>query len=167
MPKPLSSGTCPREASHASQGAKILAIRDFDDPSQNGYVTDRENVPSPHRYWLVTDVTRGRLSAGQGRQTKMDNAIVERAVRALTEIGAVRPVAPESTGDVLEPVSRGTTGHKVPDKLQDQISSLAACGSLDCAGCYDVGGGRRIHPPKCGEEYRVWIERWEARGRMQ
>jgi hypothetical protein len=28
----------------------------------------------------------------------------------------------------------------------------APCGSPDCAGCYDVGDGRKIHPPKIGED---------------
>ena len=26
---------------------------------------------------------------------------------------------------------------------------LALCDSPHCAGCYDVGDGRKIHPPKC------------------
>jgi len=26
--------------------------------------------------------------------------------------------------------------------------SLAACGSPNCGGCYEVGGGFKIHPPK-------------------
>ena len=43
----------------------------------------------------------------------------------------------------------------------------ASCDSPNCAGCYDVGDGRRIHPPKCGEDYRAWLERWEGRGRLQ
>jgi hypothetical protein len=46
-------------------------------------------------------------------------------------------------------------------------SGLAPCGSPHCAGCYDVGDGRRIHPPKCGEKYRAWRERWEAGGKVQ
>jgi hypothetical protein len=43
----------------------------------------------------------------------------------------------------------------------------APCGSPFCAGCYGVGEGRKIHPPKCGEEYRKWLERWEAKGKVQ
>ena len=34
------------------------------------------------------------------------------------------------------------------------VRKLAPCGSPDCAGCYDVSEGRKIHPPKCGEDYR-------------
>jgi hypothetical protein len=44
---------------------------------------------------------------------------------------------------------------------------LAECGSPYCAGCYDVGDGKKIHPPRCGEEYRKWLERWEAKGKPQ
>lgn len=37
----------------------------------------------------------------------------------------------------------------------------AVCGCPNCAGCYDVGDGRKIHPPKCGEDllrWRAWLE---------
>jgi hypothetical protein len=44
---------------------------------------------------------------------------------------------------------------------------LAPCGSSDCAGCYDVGDGKRIHPPKIGDEYRNWLLRWEGNGKIQ
>lgn len=43
----------------------------------------------------------------------------------------------------------------------------ALCGSPHCAGCYEVAPGVRIHPPTCSEEYRAWLEHWEAKGRMQ
>jgi hypothetical protein len=33
------------------------------------------------------------------------------------------------------------------------IQKLAACGSSQCNGCYDVGDGRKIHPPKPGALY--------------
>jgi hypothetical protein len=44
---------------------------------------------------------------------------------------------------------------------------LALCGSPRCAGCYDVGDGRRIHPPKVGEDYQRWLERWKPKGSLQ
>ena len=98
----------------------------------------------------------------------MDKAIVERALRALAEIGAARPAMPElprKTPELANPAP--ATQHQVADKPEAQSDSLAPCGSSDCAGCYDVGDGRRIHPPKCGEKYRAWLERWETRGRVQ
>ena len=42
-----------------------------------------------------------------------------------------------------------------------------SCGSPHCAGCYDVGNGNKIHPPKCGAEYRAWLERWQPEGKPQ
>jgi hypothetical protein len=48
-----------------------------------------------------------------------------------------------------------------------QPDELAPCGSTDCAGCYDVGDGRKIHPPKIGEDYRKWLERWKPIGMAQ
>ena len=47
------------------------------------------------------------------------------------------------------------------------IAPIAACGSPYCAGCYDVGDGKKIHPPRCGEKYLEWLKRWEPRGRSQ
>jgi hypothetical protein len=42
-----------------------------------------------------------------------------------------------------------------------------SCGSPQCAGCYDVGDGRKIHPPKCGQDYLDWLKKWEAGGAVQ
>jgi hypothetical protein len=50
---------------------------------------------------------------------------------------------------------------------QAQSNDLALCGSSDCAGCYDVGDGKQLHPPKCGEEYLNRLERWKPEGKVQ
>lgn len=34
--------------------------------------------------------------------------------------------------------------------------SLAPCGSPHCGGCYSVGEGRKIHPPKASSEWIAW-----------
>jgi hypothetical protein len=39
----------------------------------------------------------------------------------------------------------------------EQSSASAACESPHCAGCYEVARGVRIHPPKCGNDYRRWV----------
>lgn len=44
---------------------------------------------------------------------------------------------------------------------------LAPCGSPHCAGCYGVGGGRKVHPPKSSEKWLVWLERWKPKGKPQ
>jgi hypothetical protein len=54
-----------------------------------------------------------------------------------------------------------------PAILEALRTGLAACGSPHCAGCYEVGDGRKIHPPKIGEDYRKWLERWKPRGKPQ
>jgi hypothetical protein len=46
-------------------------------------------------------------------------------------------------------------------------ANLAACSSPHCAGCYDVGDGKRIHPPKCSPEWLAWLERWKPPGTVQ
>jgi len=52
-------------------------------------------------------------------------------------------------------------------RLLEAEAGSAACGSSHCAGCYEVEPGVRIHPPKCGEEYRGWLERWQPKGKPQ
>ncbi len=76
-----------------------------------------------------------------------------------------------------EPHARASTKHvpsqlrpspiKAADKRKAQSNGLAPCGSSDCAGCYDVGDARKIHPPKIGEGYREWLERWKPNGKVQ
>ena len=47
------------------------------------------------------------------------------------------------------------------------IAQIAACGSPHCAGCYDVGDGRKIHPPKCGADFLRWRAWLEGKGPRQ
>jgi len=32
--------------------------------------------------------------------------------------------------------------------------SPAPCGSLCCAGCYEIGDGKRVHPPRCSQDWQ-------------
>jgi hypothetical protein len=87
-------------------------------------------------------------------------------------LSAILPVPSEPIPDARTSTRRlSNQTHSFPsnvaDKPEAQSNTLAQCGSSDCAGCYDVGDGRRIHPPKCGEKYRAWRERWEAGGKVQ
>jgi hypothetical protein len=41
----------------------------------------------------------------------------------------------------------------------------SSCGSPKCAGCYDVGDGRKIHPPRCGEDFLRWRAWMEGKGK--
>jgi len=86
---------------------------------------------------------------------------LEIALRAATSNesqGEQRPVRPEPNRVPL--ASKPIVGPQ-------ENSTSATCGSPDCAGCYEVEPGVRIHPPKCGESYREWFERWDAKGRLQ
>lgn len=47
------------------------------------------------------------------------------------------------------------------------VGDLAPCGSPHCAGCYDVGDGRKIHPPKCGQDFLRWRAWLEGKGSRQ
>jgi hypothetical protein len=89
----------------------------------------------------------------------MDRVIVERAVRALAALNACP--GPETRSS---PVPVHASANRATPLLGER---QAGCGSPRCAGCYDVGDGRKIHPPKCGEEYRACLELWETKGRVQ
>lgn len=91
----------------------------------------------------------------------MDKAIVERAVQALAAMNGPRreeadpfPLRESTTQSVSRPEVKG-------------LQETATCGSPNCAGCYEVGDERKIHPPKIGKDYQKWLERWKARGSVQ
>jgi hypothetical protein len=90
----------------------------------------------------------------------MDKAIVERAVQALAALNGVRH--PDYDSAQQHENLPSATAQVVPT-----AAKAAPCGSPNCAGCYEIGNGKKLHPPKCGENYREWLERWEARGRTQ
>jgi hypothetical protein len=55
------------------------------------------------------------------------------------------------TGSVNpEPRKSEGLGRNIPGQLAKRVQpeDLAACGSPGCAGCYDVGDGVKIHPPR-------------------
>jgi hypothetical protein len=42
-------------------------------------------------------------------------------------------------------------------KLKIDFAPNAVCGSFACGGCYDVGDGKQIHPPRSGYEQEQLI----------
>ncbi|MGD0126375.1 MAG: hypothetical protein ABSF46_13515 [Terriglobia bacterium] len=48
-----------------------------------------------------------------------------------------------------------------------QNQALAPCGSPQCAGCYELEPGRRIHPPRSSPHWLAWLERWQPKGPVQ
>jgi hypothetical protein len=55
------------------------------------------------------------------------------------------------------------------EALRNRLTEMsgAACGSLQCAGCYDVGDGKKFHPPKCGEDFLRWRAWLQGKGPRQ
>ena len=53
-----------------------------------------------------------------------------------------------------------------PAKRQQtcEAAQTAACGSSYCAGCYQIGPRRWIHPPKCGKD---WVQRRKSKPTLQ
>jgi hypothetical protein len=70
--------------------------------------------------------------------------------KALAALRAISKPEPEKPGLEEPPDGREAT---------------APCGSPDCAGCYEVALGRRIHPPKSSEEWLDWLAKWQPRER--
>jgi hypothetical protein len=84
---------------------------------------------------------------------------LEMALRVGRKLDALN--AGHSTESRPTPVSARV---RVTRMEESEHGELAPCGSPHCAGCYDVGNGRKIHPPRCGEE---WLLRLETKGRIQ
>ena len=81
---------------------------------------------------------------------------------------------------ILSERERGSGGSSAPlvgqpssaktsntSESKPSLNECAPCGAPGCAGCYDVDDQSRIHPPRIGEDYRKWLERWRARGKVQ
>jgi hypothetical protein len=99
----------------------------------------------------------------------MNLAILDRAIEALTKVGAARnPKRQVGKPMKREDNQRSTTS--VPEVSRIDLShseQSALCGAPHCAGCYEVDPGVRIHPPKSGEEWKEWLLRWEPKGKVQ
>jgi hypothetical protein len=72
---------------------------------------------------------------------------------------------------LIEELEAGAWEHNEPCPPKAQASNRVAtaveCGSPQCAGCYEVELGVRVHPPKGGASYRKWLERWQPKGKLQ
>jgi hypothetical protein len=45
--------------------------------------------------------------------------------------------------------------------LRARGKGLAPCGRPDCAGCYGIGDGGDLHPPKVSVDWLEWLQKWE------
>ena len=55
---------------------------------------------------------------------------------------------------MIEPREGERLGRNIREQLaaRPQPEDLAPCGQFNCAGCYDIGEGKKIHPPRNGYE---------------
>jgi hypothetical protein len=91
-------------------------------------------------------------------------ALAFRVLQELTSRRIQASVCPTRDTSAGQPAERPNS----PLLERQSTSQIALCGSPHCGGCYDAGDGRKIHPPKCGEDYLGWFKRWEGKGcRMQ
>jgi hypothetical protein len=91
----------------------------------------------------------------------MDKFVVNQALRALEEIGAVRTSGTQPSAALVseQPVQEDGVTHQTIAERDE----IAPCGSAHCAGCYEVGDGKKIHPPKIGKAYQKWTDQWSSR----
>jgi hypothetical protein len=85
---------------------------------------------------------------------------LEAGAWACTEISSRKAQPVESEHDITPGLSRPSAS----EPKQSQEGDPGECGSAHCAGCYDVGDGKKIHPPRCGKDYLDWFKRWEEKG---
>ncbi len=57
--------------------------------------------------------------------------------------------------------------HQARRNQAPQLAVLAECGDPSCNGCYSIGDGKRIHPPRSSAEYLEWLKSWEPEGKAQ
>lgn len=55
---------------------------------------------------------------------------------------------------VRQPEVVGVSTKPLPTKL----APGASCGSMACGGCYDIGDGKMIHPPRAGYDQAKLME---------
>ena len=87
-------------------------------------------------------------------QTSTDSPLAEVLTNALG------PLRLEKVTLLLYPRARVSERKELGARVYKE--RMAPCKSPLCAGCYDVGDGKRIHPPKCGEG---WLDRWKPKER--
>ena len=85
----------------------------------------------------------------------MDKGIVERAVQALIALNADRR-------NEIDSVKTPKLSHVLVRRIEvGRPEAIAHCAAPECAGCYEVGDGKKFHPPRCGEgflRWRAWLE---------
>ena len=84
---------------------------------------------------------------------------------ALRVTGSKHPLQNKRTLVAYESRTTSIPVESLIDPSQAERSTQ--CGSPECAGCYQVEPGVRIHPPKCGRDYFEWLNKWDTKARVQ
>ena len=116
---------------------------------KGGLVAHLKSRFQPVMTRVVADVadwqTLERGRKGEKGEGTMSNKTVEKALAALRAISKPEP------------------SHASEAAPPHPLEASAPCGSLHCAGCYEVEPGRFIHPPKPSEEWLAWLANWQPR----
>ena len=78
------------------------------------------------------------------------------------EAGRVRVKYPETQRNPITPVLAALRQHR-EEVIRFLAGSMAPCGDIACAGCYQVEPGKSIHPRKMGEAWLHWLELWKPK----
>jgi hypothetical protein len=107
---------------------------------------------------------------------------VQQIEKKMQQPDATAPQQEDLRAIALKVLERNTVARQARNSAPDEVSQrgatkngpmqhfsdkVAPCGSPHCAGCYDVGDGRKIHPPKSSPEWLAWLERWQPNGKVQ
>jgi hypothetical protein len=82
---------------------------------------------------------------------------------ALTDAGRIRYQFPAGFPEPEAALAalRSNRAEVVRLLRERESLTLAPCGSPECAGCYEVKPGVRLHPPKVSREWKNWLEKWQ------
>lgn len=73
--------------------------------------------------------------------------------------GKVRVKYPETQRNAIAPILVSLRQHK-EEVIRFLAGNMALCGDSECAGCYEVEPGKRIHPRKVSE---AWLQQWKPK----
>ncbi len=102
-----------------------------------------------------------------GSISEVVESLEARGIRFRVEGDKVKAVVPDpAPPDIIEAIE-SLRPHREEVRAVLESKSRAACVAPDCAGCYEIEPGRRIHPPKASHDWLAWLEQWQPKGPNQ
>ncbi len=84
------------------------------------------------------------------------------------QAGRIRYKLPRSLprmGELLEALRvHRDEAIRILSEREGERTHAAPCGSPHCGGCYSIGEGRYVHPPKPSKEWLEWLSQWTPKG---